>query len=186
MPTCGSGLTLQAEHSKHHSDGISQRLLPSQRACHRDQLSALCFSSNDLPLHIHNDIDMFADDSTLHTSGANIEEIQLSLQTDLNVITTWCTDNEMVINTSNTKTMLITTKQRRHHLQNDRLNITLNELNLQQVNQQKVICVVVDENLKWREHVNGVYKKISQTLALFRRIKQFYPNGRECYFTTRT
>ena len=27
---------------------------------------------NDLPLHIHNDIDMFADDSTLHTSGANI------------------------------------------------------------------------------------------------------------------
>ena len=44
---------------------------------------------NDLPLHIHNDIDMFADDSTLHTSGPNIEEIQLSLQTDLNVITTW-------------------------------------------------------------------------------------------------
>ena len=122
---------------------------------------------NDLPLHIHNDIDMFADDSTLHTSGANIEEIQLSLQTDLNVITTWCTDNKMVINTSKTKTMLITTKQRRHHLQNDRLNITLNELNLQQVSQQKVIGVVVDENLKWREHVNGVYKKISQTLALF-------------------
>ena len=62
---------------------------------------------NDLPLHIHNDIDMFADDSTLHTSSPNIEEIQLSLQTDLNVITTWCTDNKMVINTS--KTMLITT-----------------------------------------------------------------------------
>ena len=110
---------------------------------------------NDLPLHIHNDIDMFADDSTLHMSGANIEEIQLSLQTDLNVITTWCTDNKMVINTSKTKTMLITTKQRRHHLQNDRLNITLNELNLQQVSQQKVIGVVVDENLKWREHVNS-------------------------------
>ena len=49
---------------------------------------------NDLPLHIHNDIDMFADDSILHTSGPNIEEIQLSLQTDLNVITTWCTDNK--------------------------------------------------------------------------------------------
>ena len=71
--------------------------------------------------------------------------------------------------------MLITTKQRRHHIQNARLNITINELNLQQVNQQKVIGVVVDENLKWREHVNGVYKKISQTIALFRRIKQFLP-----------
>ena len=68
---------------------------------------------------------------------------------------------------------LITTHQRRHHLQNDRLSIALNEHNLQQVNQQKVIGVVVDENLKWREHVNGVYKKIYQTIALFRRIKQF-------------
>ena len=29
--------------------------------------------TNDLPLHIHNDIDMFADDSTLHTSSPNIE-----------------------------------------------------------------------------------------------------------------
>ena len=69
--------------------------------------------------------------------------------------------------------MLITTDQRRHHRQNDRLSITLNEQNLQQVSQQKVIGVVVDENLKWQEHVNGVYKKISQTLELFRRIKQF-------------
>ena len=80
---------------------------------------------NDLPLHIHNDMDMFADDSTVHTSGPNIEEIQLSLQTDFNVITTWCTDNNMVINTSKTNTMLITTQQRRNHLQNDRLSITL-------------------------------------------------------------
>ena len=79
---------------------------------------------NDLPLHIHNDIDMFADDSTLHTSGPIIEEIQLSLQADLNVITTWCTHNRMAINTSNTKTMIITTQQRRYHLRNDRLSIT--------------------------------------------------------------
>ena len=81
-------------------------------------LFILCM--NDLPLHVHNDIDMFANDSTLHTSGPNIEKIQLSLQTDFNVITTRCTDNTIVINTSKTKTMLITTQQRRHHLQNDR------------------------------------------------------------------
>ena len=41
--------------------------------------------------------------------------------------------------------------------------------------EHKVIGVVVDENLQWREHVNGVYKTISRTLALFRRIKQFLP-----------
>ena len=34
---------------------------------------------NDLPLQIRNDIDMFDDDSTLHTSGPNIKDIQLNL-----------------------------------------------------------------------------------------------------------
>ena len=67
----------------------------------------------------------------------------------------------MVINTSKTNTTLITNQQPRRHLQNDRISITLNELNLQQVNQHKVIGVVVDENLKWREHAIGVCKKIS-------------------------
>ena len=89
---------------------------------------------NDLPLHIDNNIDMFADDSTLYTSGHNVDEIQRSLQTNLNAVTTWCEDNRMVLNVAKTKCMLITTKQRRHHLRNNQLAITLNDQELQQVN----------------------------------------------------
>ena len=98
---------------------------------------------NDLPLHIDNNIDMFTDDSTLYTSGHNVDEIQHSLQTNLNAVTTWCEDNRMVINTAKTKCMLITTKQRRHHLRNNQLAITLNDQELQQVKQHKLIGVVV-------------------------------------------
>ena len=65
-----------------------------------------------LPLHIDNNIDMFADDSTLYTSGHNVDEIQRSLQNNLNAVTTWCEDNRMVLNVAKTKCMLITTKQR--------------------------------------------------------------------------
>ena len=74
---------------------------------------------NDLPLHIDNNIDMFADDSTLYTTGHNVAEIQRSLQNNLNAVTTWCEDNRMVLNVAKTKCMLITTKQRRHHLRNN-------------------------------------------------------------------
>ena len=52
---------------------------------------------NDLPLHIDNNIDMFADDSTLYTSGHSVDEIQRSLQNNLNAVTTWCEDNRMVL-----------------------------------------------------------------------------------------
>ena len=96
---------------------------------------------NDLPLHIDNNIDMFADDSTLYTSGHNVDDIQHSLQTNLNTVTACCEDNRMVINTAKTKCMLITTKQRRHHLRNNQLAITLNDQQLQQVKQHKVIGV---------------------------------------------
>ena len=40
----------------------------------------------------------------------------------------------------------------------------------------------VDENLQWREHVTGVFKKVSQTLALFRRIKHFFPKWSNIMF----
>ena len=88
----------------------------------------------------------------------------------------------MVLNVAKTKCMLITTKQRRHHLRNNQLAITLNDQDLQQVTQHKVIGVVVDENLQWREHVNGVFKKVSQTMALFRRIKHFLPKWSKIMF----
>ena len=88
----------------------------------------------------------------------------------------------MVINTAKTKCMLITTKQRRNHLRNKQLAITLNDQELQQVKQHKVIGVVVDDNLQWREHVTGVFKRVSQTLALFRRIKHFLPKWSKIMF----
>ena len=51
------------------------------------------------------------------------------------------------------------------------------------MNQQNVIGVVVDENIKWREHVHDVYKTIYQTLALFRPIKQFLPQWTRIIFS---
>ena len=60
--------------------------------------------------------------------------------------------------------MLITTKQRRHHLRNNQLAITLNDQQLQQVKQHKVIGVDVDENLQWRGHVTGVFKRVAAAL----------------------
>ena len=88
----------------------------------------------------------------------------------------------MAINTAKTKCMLITTKQRRHHLRNNQLALTLNDQQLQQVKQHKVIGVDVDENLQWGEHVTGVFKKVSQTLALFRRFKHFLPKWSKIMF----
>jgi hypothetical protein len=69
---------------------------------------------NDLPLeNLTSEIDMYADDTTLSINGKNIFEIEATLNEDLNSVSMWCTNNNMVINPTKTTCMQIGTKQRK-------------------------------------------------------------------------
>ena len=59
---------------------------------------------NDFPLHVKDisvDCDMLADDTTLHTSGKDMQ-IRSSMQDGLDQIPNWCGNNHMVINPTKT------------------------------------------------------------------------------------
>ena len=58
---------------------------------------------NDIPSFVKNStIDLYADDSTLHVSDYNIQNIQLKLQNNLDSIATWCSFNNMSIHINKT------------------------------------------------------------------------------------
>ena len=68
---------------------------------------------NDLPLHVqHCIIDLFADDTTLSTSGTNVDEINNNLNNGVPNMAQWCEDNGMAINTSKTKNMKIGSRKK--------------------------------------------------------------------------
>ena len=46
-------------------------------------------------------------------------------------------------------------------------------IGIQQVSTMKVLGVIIDEQLKWKEHNDLQCKKISQSIALLRKAKQF-------------
>jgi len=52
-------------------------------------------------------VDLYADDSTLHKSGTNINDIQNRLQKELNRINIWCKYNNMALHPGKSKCMLI-------------------------------------------------------------------------------
>ena len=53
---------------------------------------------NDLPLSIRNcNIDIFADDATLHKSSNSIDNINSNLQVDINNVLQWCKQNSMIL-----------------------------------------------------------------------------------------
>ena len=134
-----------------------------------------CLFINDLPIHISNKnviCDLFADDSSVHTSSASIETIRSSLQQSLDDIYSWCNNNQMVLHPKKSKSMLITSRQK-HQLQPLALNLKLNTEAVEQVSSHRVLGVVVDHELRWHIHIHNICKRISQNLYLLNKLRHY-------------
>lgn len=121
---------------------------------------------NDLPLHINIHSDLYADDTTLYDINSSKDIIERNLQNALNILSKWCEHNGMVINLSKTKVMLVTTRQKRNTLINDKLHITLNDVELKVLSGDKILGVYVDNNLLWSNHISEITKKVSKNIWL--------------------
>ncbi|MCG7879038.1 MAG: reverse transcriptase family protein [Candidatus Thiodiazotropha endolucinida] len=129
---------------------------------------------NDLPLYTESsNTDMYADDTTLYVCAKSHEDIQSSLQMALDSLAKWCTCNGMIINTTKTKAMLITTHQKRATLTTENLSLTLNSVDLNMISNDKILGVMIDNNLTWTHHIDKICKKMASNLWLLSRIKTF-------------
>ncbi|MCG8049290.1 MAG: reverse transcriptase family protein [Candidatus Thiodiazotropha taylori] len=67
---------------------------------------------NDMPLFIHDAyIDIYADDTTLHTASKDSKTVENNLQIGTDNFKTWCLSNKMFINIEKTSVMTIGTRQ---------------------------------------------------------------------------
>ena len=138
---------------------------------------------NDLPLEVEDsELDMYADDSTIGAKGKTLDIVEQKLDSDMANIMNWCDDNNMAINYEKTNTMLITTNQKLHTLPVQEINITVNGKQLENVQKVKLLGVVVDQHLTWKDHVDKVHKTVSMILARFRSIKPFLPTYAQIQF----
>ena len=128
---------------------------------------------NDLPLeNIKSEIDMYADDTTLHNHGKFISEIETTLNEDLNYVNQWCIKNNMIINPKKTTSMLIGTVQRKATIDTN-FNIQLGDQPLSSVIEQKLLGVYIDQYLDWKCQVDHICKNISSRLLLFSKVKKY-------------
>ena len=127
---------------------------------------------NDLPLSIDNVLtDLYADDTTLYFIDKSQACIEQQLQTALHKLSEWCKENGMLINTTKTKAMLITTPQKRIDLNNNNLQLNYNNEELSVVANDKILGVLIDNNLTWTNHIDVLTKKIVSNLWLLSRIR---------------
>ena len=143
---------------------------------------------NDLPAAIkHSIVDIYADDTTL-SSSADIEvapqAISENLQKDLEETRVWSIKNKMVLSDSKTKCMLVTGKRLESKFSdNCSLHLKLNGTEIKQVNSQKLLGVTIDNKLSFDDHIERLCKKLTQKIAVLRKIRRFLPlEERKLYY----
>jgi len=128
---------------------------------------------NDLHLSLSDKsitLSSFADDSTIDASSKSVKEVSEKLQRGIIEISEWCQNNNMILNASKTKSMIITTRQK-HQIAPLLLNLNLNSDYIEQVNSHRVLGIIIDQQLSWKQHIDKTCKALSKNLFLLSRIK---------------
>ena len=139
-------------------------------------LGPLLFSLyiNDLPLSITSSLcEMFADDTSLHTSDNDLVSLANKLQLTLNELTLWTKQNHMALNPSKTKCMLITTPKKRATLPNSLPPIFIENNIIEEVNSHTVLGITIQRDLCWSMCIDNLSKNISNKVTQLNKIKHF-------------
>ena len=115
---------------------------------------------NDLPDVVHNIAKLFANDTKVYTV-VNKEEEQHSLQNDINNLVHWSDKWLLKFNKSKYKHVHL------GHATNKKYNIGENEIN--QVTGEKDLGILIDDKLKFQQHINQQKNKASQRLGMSKR-----------------
>ena len=108
---------------------------------------------NDHPCIMENSkVSMYADDTSLYYSSSDISQLNDALNEDLKKLDRWLKGNKLSLNVVKTRSMLITTKQRKKYLETSDQNFkpSIREENVQVVSNTKYLGIQIDENLTWK------------------------------------
>ena len=123
---------------------------------------------NDIISSSNFNIKLFADDACLTYSSNNTDNLQTTINHELNNINKWRISNKLSINFSKSNYMVFTRKKT-----NLNLNLTMEDNKLIRVNKIKYLGVILDEKLNWKDHINYLTNKISKSSYIISKIRHY-------------
>ena len=128
--------------------------------------------TNDLPncLNITKAI-LFADDTTVYMTSNNMKHLYTIVNHELDNLTDWFRANKLSLNISKTNYMLFS------HLHKELINteIKLANTTIPKTKCVKFLGLLIDENLKWDEHIQYIKNKISGSFHAINKVKYVIP-----------
>jgi hypothetical protein len=109
---------------------------------------------------------MFADDTTIYTSGNHIDSLIVDFKRNVDEFICWCAYNRMDINWSKTKIMFI--------IRNNNItipkSIEIHNQHVEVVKQFRLLGVELDQNLKFSFFVADICKKVNRRIFAVKRL----------------
>ena len=94
-------------------------------------------------------------------------DITYTVNNEIEKLDIWFRVNKCSLSVNKTNFIMFANKKEHRPT----VNITLNGKNIEQVSHAKFLCVIIDENLMWREQIKTVETKVSKSIAVLNKTK---------------
>ena len=117
------------------------------------------------------DFHLFADESNLFCEHKNISNLEKTINNELCKVHTWLCANRLSLNIDKSNFVIFHPPQK--NVQGLKLNLKIND---QQLNREffiKYLGVMIDSNLNWKKHAESVVKKIRRSVGILSKIRYY-------------
>ena len=122
---------------------------------------------NDMPLYINEAYaEIYAEDTTVHTSHKDQPVVQVKLQNSSTDFKSWCILHKMFVNLTKTSSMSIGSRQ--NLSKSDDLFIIIDDDDISNVDNQKLLGIIIDKTLSWDKQIDSVCLNITRRITLLK------------------
>ena len=112
-------------------------------------------------------ISAYADDKQLYFSNANARIVQETLNSELVVVSSWITDNGLLLNPEKCESLIFRrTNSKYNQTEEEKINFSVDGTLIEPSTTCKLLGVHIDKRLNFNNHVASICKKISKQIAV--------------------
>ena len=128
---------------------------------------------------------MFADDTNLFCTDSDVDNLFLTMNSELSNISEWFKANRLSLNVSKTKYTLFHPPSKASTLPLVLPKITIQGKDIARDQVTKFLGVYLDENISWKSHIANITQKVTQIIGILYKSKQFLNiyNLKQIYFS---
>ena len=122
---------------------------------------------NDLPSATNFYIKLFADDTFLCTQNNGLKVLETEVNSELKKVHEWLASNKLTLNISKSKFMIFSNKKKNCHT----ISVNFDGKPLKRCTSYKYLGIIIDDKLKWNEHIQYICTKISKACGILAKIR---------------